>query len=510
VTATLLIRDGYVLRPTLPELVRADILIEDDRILEVSSHLTVPAGVPALSAVDRVVIPGLVNAHTHGHNNLMKGVADNWTLEELRNHAPALYAHRTPEEQYLSAAIGAIEMLKTGCTAAYDQFAAIPLPTEAGIEAVVRAYDDVGMRAVVAPSIADETFYKAVPGLLELLPTDLRQAVDSIERMPTEGLLLLTEKAIRRWDRHAGGRIRIAAAPVVPDQCSDALLAGCVHLVRQYGVGLHTHLSETKVQAVSSLSRWGETLVSRLAALDLLGPGFVGGHGVWLTNDDIQRMAGSGASVTHNPASNLKLGSGIAPIREMLDVGVTVGLGSDGSMSSDNQNIFEAMRFAALVGKVRFPHEPERWVGARPVWDMATSIGARVLGMDGEIGAIAPGRKADLVLLKADSVFLRPMNNPLNALVYSETGASVDTVLVGGRVVVEHGQVLTVDEKSLLARAQASAERSRGRNSTAWALAERISPYVAAACRSAVMALYPVNRYAVPIDDGSVIFDSAT
>jgi 5-methylthioadenosine/S-adenosylhomocysteine deaminase len=496
----LLIRDGHVLDDASAELVRANILIKDDRIIDVGPNVVAPAGSHELDAEDRIVIPGLINAHTHAHNNLTKGSGDNWTLEDLRNHASALYANRTPEEQYLSAAIGALEMLKTGCTAAYDQFAAIPVPTEEGVEAVVRAYDDVGLRAVVAPSIADDTFYRAVPGLLEVMPADLRQAVESIERAPTDGLLMLTEKAIRRWHKHAGGRIRIAAAPIIPGECSEALLIGCSRLVRQYGVGLHTHLAETKVQAVSSLQRWGETLVSRLAALDLLSPQFVGGHGVWLTNDDIHAMADYGASVTHNPASNLKLGSGIAPIREMLDSGVTVGLGSDGSMSSDNQNMFEAMRFAALVGKVRFPHQPERWVGARTAWEMATTVGARVLGMGDDIGAIAPGRMADLVLLKGDSVFLRPMNDPVNALVYAETGASVDSVLVGGRIVLEHGRVLTVNEKDLFARAQEAAERSRARNSAAWILAKRLTPYVAAACRSAVMTSYPVNRYAVPIE----------
>lgn len=131
-------------------------------------------------------------------------------------------------------------------------------------------------------------------------------------------------------------------------------------------------------------------------------------------------MADAGASVAHNPASNLKLGSGIAPIREMLDHGLNVALGTDGSMSSDNQNLFEAARLAALVGKVRFPHEQERWVGARAVWEMVTAGGARALGMAGDIGAVAPGRKADLAILCADSVFLRPLNDAVNALVYAE------------------------------------------------------------------------------------------
>jgi cytosine/adenosine deaminase-related metal-dependent hydrolase len=203
--------------------------------------------------------------------------------------------------------------------------------------------------------------------------------------------------------------------------------------------------------------------------------------------------------VAHNPASNLKLGSGIAPTHELLDRGVTVALGTDGSMSSDNQNLFEAMRFAALVNKIRFPHRTDAWLGAREVFAMATLGGARALGMAEDIGAIAPGRKADLILLQADSVFLRPMNHALNALVYAETGADVRTVLIGGRVVLDNGQVLTVDEHRVRAQAQEAAARLRNRNVEAWALAEQLAPYVGQACRAAVAQPYAVNRYAAPI-----------
>jgi 5-methylthioadenosine/S-adenosylhomocysteine deaminase len=213
----------------------------------------------------------------------------------------------------------------------------------------------------------------------------------------------------------------------------------------------------------------------------------------------MQRLADAGAAVAHNPASNLKLGSGIAPTREMLDRGLAVGLGTDGAVSSDNLNMFEAMRFAALVNKVRFPHEQDSWVGAREVYHMATQGSARVLGLVDDIGAVAPRRKADLVLLRADSVYLQPLNHPLNALVYAETGADVTTVLVDGRVVLDQGRVLTVNEGELRSRAQEAADRLRVENTAAWALAQQLRPYVAAACRAAVAIPYAVNRYAAPI-----------
>jgi guanine deaminase len=182
----------------------------------------------------------------------------------------------------------------------------------------------------------------------------------------------------------------------------------------------------------------------------------------------------------------------------MLDHGLTVGLGTDGSMSSDNQNLFEAMRIAALVNKIRFPYDQERWIGATDVFAMATRGSARALGLADDIGAVAPGRKADLVLLRSHSVFLQPLNHVLNALVYAETGADVSTVLVGGRVVLDNGRVLTVDEDQLRLQAQEAADRLRAQNATAWALAAQLRPYVAAACHAAAAFPYPVNRYAAP------------
>lgn len=493
----LLVRGGQVLTSTM-NLEPADVLIEADQIVAVGCKLSPSPGTEELNAAGHIVLPGLINAHTHAHNNLLKSLGDNWSLEDLLTYGPALNGCRTPEDHYLSAALGAIEMLKTGCTAAYDLFMALPAPTSEVVEAVVRAYVEVGLRAVVAPAVADTVFYRVVPNLFDLLPRRLRRTLEQLQAEPTEGLLQLTENTIRLWNGAAGGRIRVAVAPTIPGHCTDEFLVGCQRLVQQYGVGLHTHLAESKVQAIYAQQRWGKTIVAHLADLGLLGPGFVGAHGVWLTSDDIHQLADAGAAVAHNPASNLKLGSGIAPTREMLDHGLTVGLGTDGSMSSDNQNLFEAMRIAALVNKIRFPYEQERWIGATDVFTMATQGSARALGLVDDLGAVAPGKKADLVLLRSHSVFLQPLNHALNALVYAETGADVSTVLVGGRVVLDNGRVLTVDEEQLRSQAQDAADRLRIQNATAWALAAQLQPYVAAACRAAAALPYPVSRYAAP------------
>ena len=493
-----LIRGGRVLTGTPAALQRADILIEADRIAALGPGLTAPTGARVIEAGDRIVLPGMGNAHTHAHGHLARGRVGSWTLEDLLTYAPANSGFRTPDDEYLSAAIGAIEMLKTGCTGAYDLYMAVPAITDETFAAVVQAYTDVGVRVILAPAVADVVFYQSVPGLTDLLPPDLRRTVQDIQPSPTKGLLDLTERAIRRWHGSAEGRVRVAVAPTIPNQATDELLDGCAALAREYGVGFHTHLAESKVQVVESRRRWGKSIVARLADHRVLGPGFVGAHSVWLDDDDIRMLADAGAAVAHNPGSNLRLGVGIAPVREMLDRGLAVGLGTDGSTCADNQNLFEALRIASVISTVRFPHETARWLDADTVWGLATTGTARVLGQAGDLGTLAPGRKADLVLLRADSVFLRPLADPVKALVYAETGASVDTVLVDGRVVVEQGRVTTVDEGRIYARAQEAADRQRERAAGAWALAGRLAPYVAAACRGAVGTPLPINRFAAP------------
>lgn len=444
------------------------------------------------------MLPGLGNAHTHAASHLARGRAGNWTLEDLLTNAPANYGFRAPEDEYLSATIGAIEMLETGCTSAYDLYMAVPTVTDEAFEATVRAYVDVGMRVVLAPALADVVFFQTVPGMIDLLPADLRASVEAMRPAPTKGLLELTERLIRRWHGAGGGRVRVAVAPTIPNQATDEFLDGCARLVGEYGVGVHTHLAESKVQVIESRRRWGQSIVARLAQHGLLGPGFVGAHGVWLSDDDMKMLADAGAAIAHNPGSNLRLGCGIAPVRELLDRGVAVGLGTDGSVCADNQNLFEALRIASVVSTIRFPHETARWLDAAAVWQLATAGSARVLGQAADLGAIAPGRLADLVLLRADSVFLRPLADPINALVYAETGASVDTVLVGGRVVVEGGRVTTVGEARVYARAQEAAERQHRASAEAREVAGRLAPFVAAACRAAVATPLPFDRYAAP------------
>lgn len=468
--------------------------IDGDSIGDISAESCADAEVHDGSG--HIAIPGLINAHTHAHNNLTRGIADNWSLEEFRLYGTALFANRTAEDQYLSAALGAIEMLKTGCTAAYEQFVAVPAQTEEGIDAVMQAYVDVGIRAVIAPAFADISMFESIPGLLESLSSDLRKRVESIQTMPTAETVRLARRAIRQWQSKGNGRISVATAPVIAGECSEELLQSLVAVANEHSCGVHTHLAETKTQAVSSLTRFRESLVDRLDRLKVLGPNLVAAHSIWVTSQEIAKLADHGVMVAHNPASNLKIGSGIAPVRELMDAGVTVGLGTDGSMASDNQNMFEAMRFAALVSKVRFAYEPDKWLSAKTVLTMATVHGSKLLGMPGKVGSLDTGAKADIVLLRGKSNFLRPAIDLTNQLVYAETGVDVADVFVGGELVVSNGQIRTIDEQAIYERAQQAVDRLRSQNKERMDLARQLHPFVRSACATCARQPFPVNRYA--------------
>jgi cytosine/adenosine deaminase-related metal-dependent hydrolase len=230
----------------------------------------------------------------------------------------------------------------------------------------------------------------------------------------------------------------------------------CVDLAVRSGCLIHTHLAETKVQSVLALERWRQSVVSYLSSVGALNAEFVGAHAIWINESDIDALASAGATVVHNPASNLKLSSGVCPVRELSTAGVTIALGTDGVMTSDNLEMHEAMRLAALLGKARFPYDETLWTTAPEVWGMATDGGARGIGWE-NLGRLEEGYLADFVLLRRDSAYQAVTFDPIRALTYSETGASVDTVVVDGQVIVRNGTATKVDASTIRRRAQETA-----------------------------------------------------
>jgi guanine deaminase len=288
--------------------------------------------------------------------------------------------------------------------------------------------------------------------------------------------------------------VRPAVAPTIPHHCSDEFIRGCADLAREHGAGLHSHVAESKVQAIVGLQRYGKTLTAHLDDLGALGPHFTVAHGVWLDADDMRRLGDHGSSVAHNPGSNLRLGNGVADMRAMLERRVNVGIGTDGANCSDNLNVYEAMRLASLVSKGQGP-DVERWVTTEEVALAATEGSARALGLDGRIGRLAPGYKADIVFLDLAHPNWIPLNDPTNQLVHTEDGGAVVHVMVGGHLVVEHRRLTTVDLAALAREVEAARERLARANAPGKALYERLAPVVGRYCPGLAHVPYHVSRY---------------
>jgi guanine deaminase len=499
----MLLAGGRVLSDGGPQGAFADVLIEGETIAAVEAPGTIrDANAERVDAAGRLIIPGLVNAHTHAHGNLAKGSGDRWTLELLLTHAMWIGAGRSEEHHELSALIGAAEMIRKGVTAAYDLATAFPMPTPASMAATARGYAASGMRVSLAAMTADRTFFQAIPGLADSLPAELRARVAASRAAPTDALLANCRAIVEGWDV-PGGRVRPALGPTIPHHCSDEFLLGCRELARAHGIGLHMHVGESKVQALVA-DHWyeGETLTGHLDRLGLLGPDFVAAHGIWLDDDDMRRLAAAGASVAHNPGSNLDLGNGMAAARLLLERGVNLALGTDGASSSDNLNMFEAMRFASYVSRVQ-SLDASRWLSAEEVFRAATVGGAKALGLAGRIGRVAPGHFADLALLDLASMNWTPLNDALNQLIHCEDGTALDAVMIGGRWAWREGRHFTVDVPDLQRRVARAVEGLRAAGRELREFADALAPHVARFCAGLAARPYRVDRLALHHHEGA-------
>ncbi|SEA98589.1 amidohydrolase family protein [Rubrimonas cliftonensis] len=493
-TSRTIVRGGLLLDIEARSWNAADILIEGDRIAEIGPPgMAAPEDARPLDAARRLMHPGLVNAHTHGHGGLSKGMGDLWTLELLLNAGPWVSGGRLLEDKYLSTFIGAVEMLMKGCTAAYDLSFEFPAPTPDGMQACASAYADAGMRAVVAPMVAEYSFYDAIPGLADAVPAELQPELARFRLAPAEACLAAMREILRDW-RHDHDLIRPAIAPTIPHHCSDAFMLNCGRLAREFGLGLHSHVQESKVQVISAMRIYGKTQTAHLDALGLLGPDFTVAHGVWLDDDDMRRLGDRGASVAHNPGSNMRLGSGLADVRGMIRRGVNVGVGTDGANCSDNLNVYEVMRLASLVSKVQGP-DTAAWLTTQEVALAATVGGARLMGMEGLIGRIAPGYKADIVFLDLDHPNWMPLNDAVNQLVHTEDGSAVRSVMVGGVLRVENGRPTGVDLPRLAQKVEAARARLEDATQDARRLGALLADTVNRHCPNLARHPYHIDRY---------------
>jgi 5-methylthioadenosine/S-adenosylhomocysteine deaminase len=475
---------------------RADVHVSGDRIAAVGPGLPVPAGATVVEGRDRLLMPGLVNAHVHSWEAMFRGRYDNLPLELWMLFSYPILGLTPLSERLveLRTQLVGIESLRGGVTCLLDDVIESPGQSMAQLAAVFDGYAAVGIRANVSGNIVDKFFTDTIPFANEVLPASVLEQVHATRPRSGADYLEFSREALRRFDGR-GGTARYVIAPSGPQRCSDDLLVAADALSAEFDTTLHVHVLETKTQAVTGHEMYGKTLVQRLADLGVISDRLTVAHGIWLTDRDVGLLGAAGASVAHNAISNQKLGAGIAPVRALLDAGANLALGSDGLCSNDSARMFDVMKAAALLQKVVSP-DHEQWVGAEEVLHAATRGGARSARLTDDVGAVEVGRKADLVLLDMTTVNFTPLNDVRNHLVYCENGASVLQVLVNGVLVVDDGACTLVDESAVLTEIRELAPEVLARHGEVERANEVFRPYFEEIHRRCCATPLGVNRYA--------------
>jgi cytosine/adenosine deaminase-related metal-dependent hydrolase len=354
---------------------------------------------------------------------------------------------------YYRTLLAGIESLKSGVTSILDDVMEVPHQGLEQIGAVFRAYDEVGMRANVSGHVINRPFFETIPYLEETLPDRLKEKFLRIPPLDLGEYLEFCSTAVKEFHGGANGRLRYVVAPSGPQRCTEELLESVADFSRTFEVPFHIHILETRVQRVTGTRLYGRSLIKLMSDLDALHERTSIAHAIWIDEDDIELVANSGASIAHNPVCNLRIGSGVAPLRAMLKAGVNVALGTDGISSNDSCRLFDVMKSAGIVHTVS-TDDYDEWPTASEILWAATRGGARAVGLEDQIGSIEPGKKADLVALDLCTSAFVPVNDLRNQLVYAENGSSVRIVMVDGEVVVEDGKCTKIDETQVLRHAR--------------------------------------------------------
>ncbi|MGB0095890.1 MAG: amidohydrolase [Solirubrobacteraceae bacterium] len=476
------------------EFERADVVIDGGRIGAVGRDAAQPAGAEVLDCGRFAVLPGMVNAHCHSNENWFRGRWDNLPLEPWMLFSyPALAGPvQSSRETYLRTLIGALDMVHSGATCVVDFLYEMAGFTDESLAAVVAAYRDLGLRALIVLGMGDRAYHETVvlderlvePALIERLERDKLPTWDDWETF--------TRRAVERYHRPDQG-ISIALGPSGPQRCTDHFLQACAALADELGLQIHIHVLETRMQALSGQKMYGKTLPEHMHALGFLGPRVNFEHGIWLTPRDIEIVRDSGTTVVHNPISNMKLGSGICPVPALLDEGVNVALGTDGMSSNDGNDMFAALKVAGLLHKL-WDIDYERWLGAREAWQMATPGGAQAAGERSDLGRIEAGRRADLVLLDLESRVFTPLSSTLNQVVFGSTTTAVHSTMIGGQWVLSDGRVTALDEPAILAEIRETARSVVSRHDEAFTIGEQLLASVRAGWLEALGSDVGINR----------------
>jgi 5-methylthioadenosine/S-adenosylhomocysteine deaminase len=506
---TILIRNGYVIPGAhRAHLDRADIFIDRDRIAAIGPDLLTQATIAAsnpriIEAGQRLVIPGFINAHTHSNESFSQGFWDALPLEVWLLHKYPPFALKPLPERthYLRTLLLAIESIRSGVTMVQDDLIN-RLSEIAAFDGSAAAYRDIGLRAAITTSMSDRQFLEPLPWLDELMDAAARAELATLPVVGWREHLAMFARNAGKWHGAANGRIRAILGPIGPQWCSDELLQAATEASLTRGVPLHMHALESKLQAVQAQLLYGRPIVEHLDALGVLTRNLTLNHAIWLTDGEIERLGGSGCSISHNPLSNLKLGSGVARVRDLKRAGVNVALGTDGTSTSDRADMLRSLGMAALIHRVG-DMDYETWLTAEEAFEMAAVGSAGSTGLAGDIGTIEVGKKADLVLLDREDYGFIPLHRPVQQLAYAVNSDAVRTVLVDGEVVMDERVLTRIDEAALKAEMiEAANAYVRDNVATMERLAARFYPYYRAAHMRAAATDVPASRASVRLPCG--------
>ena len=428
------------MNPTRAIITGGAIAIKDNRIAAVGKTdalLRQYSGDQVIDVKGKLIIPGLIDTHVHLAQALIRGCADDMALIQwLCERVWVLQGNFTHDDGYVSARLCIAEMLKSGTTTFLESM----LAHRYGFDGIARAVDESGIRACLAGIVMDIGTYATQsssmhPGMVESRETSLFGVLDMHSK----------------WHGAANDRVHVWFGPRTPGGVSSELYREMSDYAHQRDMGITMHLAEVEADKIFLNEKYGLSPVYYAESVGLLGPKTVLVHMVWLARADIDKLAETRTSVSHNPSSNSKLASGVCKVPQMLASGVNVALGCDGGPSNNDYDLVREMKLAAIIHKA-VTNDP-LIVPAETVLEMATINGARALGLEQEIGSLEAGKKADLVVIDLNRLHTTPSPNPISSLVYAATGAEVDTVVIDGRIVVEHGQLLTMDENEVMEQA---------------------------------------------------------
>ncbi len=429
-TSRILIRGATIVTMNEDEEVfgPGDLLIEDDAIRSIAPEITVQEEkVTIIPGEGKVAIPGLINTHNHAAMSLFRSYADDLPLRDwLENKIFPAEAKLTGNDVYWGTSLALLEMLRGGTTTFVDMYY--------HMDEVARACLESGVRAVLSHGIV---------GINSLLGHKTFQGATNFAR---------------KWNNEGNGRIKAILGPHAPYTCPPEFLKKVLKKTEQFNTTFHIHLAESRQEMQDSLDKYQKTPVGLMQEIGLFERAVLAAHCVHLTEEDIDILVSREVGISHNPGSNLKLGSGIAPLTELLNRNARLGLGTDGAASNNNLDMFEEIRLASLLQKGY--REDPTLISANEALGMATRGGARALGME-YIGVLKEGAKADLALLDFQKPHLQPHADPVAHIVYSASAGDVETVIVDGKILVEKGVCQTLDEEKILFEAARSAERLR-------------------------------------------------